>query len=84
MSPRLDFTVVPFEITSSSANGSDLTVSWKSVAGQQYVVQKSTTMAANSWSDVKTVTGTGNPMQETVSAALGEKRFFVRISKVSP
>ncbi|MGB0992903.1 MAG: fibronectin type III domain-containing protein [Akkermansiaceae bacterium] len=84
VSPRLDFTVVPFEITSSSANGSDLTVSWKSVAGQQYVVQKSTTMAANSWSDVKTVTGTGNPMQETVSAALGEKRFFVRISKVSP
>lgn len=79
VSSRLPFTVIPFEIISTATNGNNITVRWKTKQGQQYIIQKSTTL--ETWINVKTVTGNGNEMEETVINDTTDNKFFLRIAK---
>jgi len=66
--------VTPATLT-IQAGENGVTVSFDTVAGQQYTLQKSTHIQPASWQNVETMEGTGAPVSRTYPAG-GETTFF--------
>ncbi|HVY71094.1 MAG TPA: hypothetical protein VHH73_14275, partial [Verrucomicrobiae bacterium] len=58
----------------SGQNQASLSVSTE--AGKTYILETSTTLAANSWTQVSTVAGDGSVKTMTDASATGDIRFY--------
>lgn len=60
-----------------SADGASVTLTWQSVAGITYAIQRSPDMTAGQWQDVKTgIAGQAGSTTDTAPAGTGAKQFF--------
>lgn len=85
VSPRLNFSVapqVPFRIEGPVLNGATMVLSWYSMNGATYQLQRVDSLGGT-WQTIKTVTGNGTLMQESVTVDTRAKtKEFFRINKL--
>lgn len=76
VSNRVEFTVEALAIESIRRSGDQVTLKWKSIPGQQYLVEKSTLMTA--WETVTPATATADTHEVTFQAANPKEYYRVR------
>jgi hypothetical protein len=78
--------IVPFvlRVTLVERIGNNLRLRFKSVAGQNYVIQSRADPAAGNWTDLPAppIAGTGSILQATVTLTPGEPRQFYRVKQL--
>lgn len=81
VSNRVYFDVVPLEVETFTLQNNQVRLRWKCVSGKTYIVQKSTSLAPNSWQDVSTVVATASSHELLLPVDPGAGRAFYRIKK---
>jgi hypothetical protein len=68
------------KITSMQPNGNDMHLSFPTVDGKVYRLERSTTLLENSWTTVEAnIEGTGSPIQVTDSGGANQSKRFYRL-----
>jgi serine/threonine protein kinase, bacterial len=62
--------------TSRSTQASSCVIRWPSIAGKQYIIERSVSMFSGSWQPIATNTGTGTEIEFHDSSSGGSARFY--------
>ncbi|QJE94671.1 fibronectin type III domain-containing protein [Luteolibacter luteus] len=83
VSNRFLFTIVgqsELKFEQATMEGNEMRFRWKSQSGRSYKIQKSTTLATDSWMDIRTVTASGASHEELVPIdRLANPNCFFRV-----
>ena len=73
----------PFRIATFRVNGGSAQAQWKSVAGQTYRVERTTTLQTSDWIPVSgEITATGATTGWTNAVAAGDEKWFYRVVRI--
>jgi hypothetical protein len=68
-----------------SRSGNNIVVSFPSLTGQTYQVQRATNLATGSWTTISgNLAGTGNTIQYTDANAIASGRAYYRMAQILP
>lgn len=81
VSSRVYFDVVPLVFEETRLENGQVRLRWKTVPGETYTVQKNTSLAPATWTDVRTLSATGSTLETSVPVESNTRSGFYRIRR---
>jgi len=80
-SSRLYFDVIPHAFEETKLEDGKMRLRWKTVPGKTYTVQKNTSLRADTWSNVQTLTAAGATLEVTVPFESNSGSCYYRVRR---